>query len=260
MELGLAGKRVLITGASKGIGRAVAELMAAEGCDLVLVSRTRSDLDDAKAAIAKTCKVRIDVVAADVADGAVPIALARDYPDVDIMVNNAGAIPGGTLLDMDEARWRVAWDLKVFGYINMCREFYAAMKARGSGVIVNMLGASAVSHDPDLICSSTGNAALTVLTQALGSVSAKDGIRVVGISPGLVTTDRMIRVLRTKSKMRTGRADDWPEILKELPFGRAGTPEEVASAVAYLASDRSGYTSGVVLVMDAGLTSRAHDI
>ncbi len=260
MDLKLAGKRALITGASKGIGRATADVLAAEGCHLVLVARTGVDLETARREIAAVSSVRIDIVAADVAKGTTVERLARDFPDVDILVNNAGAIPGGTLLEIDEARWRAAWDLKVFGYINMCRAFYAAMKGRRGGVIVNIIGATAQSYDPHLICSTVGNAALTALTRSLGSVSAKDGVRVVAINPGLVTTDRMVTVLKKRAQDITGDGASWPDLVKSLPFGRAGTPAEIAATVAFLASEHSGYTSGTVLVIDAGLSARGHNV
>ena len=99
------------------------------------MSRTAVDLAAAKESIArKADKVRIDTFAADLSDSHSVDRLAAEFLHVDILVNNAGAIPGGTLLDIDERTWRRAWDLKVFGYINMCRAFYALMKARGSGV------------------------------------------------------------------------------------------------------------------------------
>src|SRR5262249_10863701 len=138
MDLNLAGKTALITGASKGIGRATAEAFAAEGCNVILVSRTQADLEAAQAAIVRTANVRVDVVAAVLSVSATVSRLAENFPGIDILVNNAGAIPGGSLQEIDEQRWRAAWDLKVFGYVNMCRAFYAHMKARGRGVIINV--------------------------------------------------------------------------------------------------------------------------
>jgi 3-oxoacyl-[acyl-carrier protein] reductase len=182
MDLKLAGKTALITGASKGIGGAAAEMLAAEGCHLVLVARTAGDLARAKDSIARKANVSVETVPADLSDSANVTRLAREFPDIDILVNNAGAIPGGKLLDIDEATWRSAWDLKVFGYINMCRAFYALMKARHAGVIINVVGNAAQTHDPDYICGVTGNAALTAFTQSLGSVSVRDGVRVVAVS------------------------------------------------------------------------------
>ena len=130
MDLKLAGKTALITGGSKRIGRATAEIFAGEGCNVIIVSRTMDALAATKSAIAQKTNVRVNTVAADLSHSVSVIQLARDYPEIDILVNNAGAIPGGTLLNVDEATWRKAWDLKVFGYINMCRLLRADAKAK----------------------------------------------------------------------------------------------------------------------------------
>jgi NAD(P)-dependent dehydrogenase (short-subunit alcohol dehydrogenase family) len=257
MDLKLAGKTALITGGSKGIGRATAEIFAAEGCNVIIVSRSAEALAAAKSAIAQKSNVRVDVVAADLSDSANVDMLAKNYPDIDILVNNAGAIPGGALLDVSEATWRKAWDLKVFGYVNMCRAFYALMKARQAGVIINVVGNAADTHDPEYICGVAGNAALTAFSQSLGCVSAKDGIRVVALSPGPVETDRIVTLMKKKAKDRTGSADNWQELRKPLPFQRCATPEEIGAAAAFLASPHSGYTSGSVVTIDAGLSARA---
>jgi NAD(P)-dependent dehydrogenase (short-subunit alcohol dehydrogenase family) len=257
MDLKLGGKTALITGGSKGIGRATAEILAAEGCNVIIVSRSADSLAAAKAAIAQKSNVRVDTVAADLSDSRNVDQLAKDFPDIDILVNNAGAIPGGTLLDVSEETWRKAWDLKVFGYVNMCRAFYALMKARKAGIIVNVVGNAADTHDPEYICGVAGNAALTAFTQSLGSVSAKDGVRVVALSPGPVETDRLITLMKKKAKDRTGSEDNWKDLLKPLPFGRGATAEEIGAAIAFIASDHSGYTSGSVVTIDAGLSARA---
>jgi 3-oxoacyl-[acyl-carrier protein] reductase len=257
MDLGLTGKTALITGGSRGIGRAAAELLAAEGCHLVLVARTAGDLDVARAAIVGAANVGVDVVAVDLSISAEIGRLAARFPDVDILVNNAGAIPGGDLIEIDEPTWRAAWDLKVFGYINMCRAFYPRMAARGAGVIINVIGAAALTRDPDYICGATGNAALVAFTQSLGSVSVRAGVRVVGINPGPVATDRLVTLYRKKAQDRGLDPDSWRELVKPLPFARAATPQEIAAAIAFLASERSGYTSGSVIAIDAGTAARS---
>jgi len=257
MDLKLAGKTALITGASKGIGRATADALAGEGCNLILVSRTAGDLDRAKGEIARKSNVKVETVAADLSVSANVDKIAADFSGIDILVNNAGAIPGGNLLEMDETRWRAAWELKVFGYINMCRRFYAHMKARKAGVIVNVVGAAAQTHDPEYICGVAGNSALTAFTQSLGSVSAKDGIRVVAVNPGPVATDRLVTLLRKKAQDRLGDAEKWRDLLQPLPFSRAATPEEIGAAIAFLASDYSGYTSGSVTMIDGGTSARS---
>jgi 3-oxoacyl-[acyl-carrier protein] reductase len=256
MDLQLAGKSALITGASKGIGRAATEQLAREGCNVILVSRNAADLAAVKQAIAQRFKVQIDTVAADLSQSSSINRLAQDFPEIDILVNNAGAIPGGQLLDVDEQTWRKAWDLKVFGYVNMCRAYYALMKKRGSGVIINITGNAAQTHDPEYICGVAGNAALTAFSQSLGSVSARDGIRVISLNPGPVETERLVNLMKKKARDRTGNADNWRELFKPLPFGRACAPEEVGAMIAFLASERCSYNSGSVVTIDAGLSAR----
>jgi 3-oxoacyl-[acyl-carrier protein] reductase len=256
MDLQLAGRSALVTGASKGIGRAAADQLAHEGCNLILVSRSAADLAAAKEAIAAKSKVQIDTAAADLSQSSSVDRLVRDFPHVDILVNNAGAIPGGQLLDMDEQTWRKAWDLKVFGYINMCRAYYALMKKKGSGVIINVTGNAAQTHDPEYICGVAGNAALTAFSQSLGSVSVRDGIRVISLNPGPVETERLVNLMKKKARDRTGNADNWRELFKPLPFGRACAPQEVGAMIAFLASERCSYNSGSVVTIDAGLSAR----
>ena len=160
MELGLTGKSVLITGASKGIGLACAHAFAAEGCDLHLVARTAADLERAREAVRGRHQVQVDTHALDLSDSANVDRLVAAAGDVDVLVNNAGAIPGGTIDMVDEARWRQGWDLKVFGYINMTRAFLARMTARGHGVIVNDIGTGGEKLDADYIAGVAGNASV----------------------------------------------------------------------------------------------------
>jgi 3-oxoacyl-[acyl-carrier protein] reductase len=256
MDLGLRGRRALVSGGSKGIGLACAEALAAEGCDLVLVSRTAADLQTAEARIRAANNVAVEARALDLSDSANVEALAAEFPAIDILVNNAGAIPGGSLDQVEEARWRAAWDLKVFGYINMCRRFYALMRGRGHGVIVNVIGAAGESPDADYIAGSAGNASLMAFTRALGGAAPADGLRVVGINPGPILTGRLETLLRRRAQDTLGDAERWRETMAAMPFGRAGRVEEVAALVAFLASDLSGYTSGTIVTVDGGMASR----
>ena len=249
MKLGLEGKRALVTGASKGIGAAVARTLADEGCDLLLVARTKGDLDVVATELRCRTGRKIEVAALDLADGRNVVALAYDHDDIDILVNNAGALPGGDVLDIDEETWRGAWDLKVFGYINMCREFYRRMKGRGAGVIVNVIGIGAVMKYPWYVCGASGNAAIAAFTNALGGESHKDGVRVLGISPGPVATERAGSVLN-----QAGTAGDAIDAVRNA-FGRDwATTDEIASVVAFMASDRASYVSGTVINIDLGVS------
>jgi NAD(P)-dependent dehydrogenase (short-subunit alcohol dehydrogenase family) len=252
MDLGLSGKRALVTGGSKGIGRASAELLAEEGCDVVIVARGEEALRQAAEAIRGKRQVRVEAIAADLSRRDEVLRVARECGPVDILVNNAGAIPPGTLAQVDGERWRAAWDLKVFGFIDLTREIHAAMKSRGGGVIVNVVGAAGEKFPPDYIAGAAGNAALMAFTRALGRAAPADGMRVVGINPGPVATERMVMLQRDRAERVHGDPERWREFLAGMPFGRAATPEEIANAVAFLASPRSGYTTGTILTIDGG--------
>jgi NAD(P)-dependent dehydrogenase (short-subunit alcohol dehydrogenase family) len=252
MDLQLAGKRVLITGGSKGIGRASAEVLADEGCDLILVARDPAALEEAAVAIRARRQVNVRVIPADLSDDATVRRVAAEAGEVDVLVNNAGAIPPGSLTGVDDATWRRAWDLKVFGFISLCRAIYPAMAARRAGVIVNVIGAAGERFDPNYIAGSAGNASLMAFTRALGKAAPAVGVRVVGINPGPIATARLEMLSRKRAEQQLGDAERWRELFAKMPFGRAGAPEEIGNAVAFLASPRSGYTSGTILTIDGG--------
>jgi NAD(P)-dependent dehydrogenase (short-subunit alcohol dehydrogenase family) len=256
MDLGLRGKTALITGGSKGIGRAAAESLAAEGCHVILVARTEAALAAAAKEIRSRFQVNVRAHAADIAVQGTAEALAGLFPEIDILVNNAGAIPGGSLQQVDGTTWREAWKLKVFGYIDMCRAFYPLLTHRG-GVIVNVIGNAAATLDQAYICSVAGNAALEAFTRSLGGGAPADGMRVVGLSPGPVATDRLLTLTRRKAAEQFGDAERWRELLATMPFGRPATPQEIGDMVAFLASPRSGYTSGTIVQIDGGMASRS---
>ncbi len=255
MDLHLRGKSVLITGASKGIGAAAAEAFAEEGCNVHLAARNAEAMKTLADRLRSSHQVNITPHTVDLRKPEDLQRLARDTKGIDILVNNAGDIPGGALDKVDEATWRHAWELKVFGYINLTRLVYADMKARGSGVIVNDIGAAGERFDYDYICGSVGNAALMSLTKSLGGRSLHHGVRVVGINPGPVQTDRIISLMKTRAKTQFGDESRYGELMTNFPQGRAAKPREIADMMAFLASDRSGYTSGIIVTID-GAASR----
>jgi NAD(P)-dependent dehydrogenase (short-subunit alcohol dehydrogenase family) len=148
----------------------------------------------------------------------------------------------------------------VFGYINMTRAFYAAMKKRGGGVIINILGVAGERLEPGYIAGSTGNAGLMAFTKTMGAASPADNIRVVGINPGPIATERLETIMQKRAQNLLGDLSRWREMYKPLPFGRAGKPEEIAHMVAFLASDLSAYTTGTVVTIDAGAASKGNNI
>jgi len=256
MDLNLRGKRVLITGASKGIGAAGAEVLAEEGCDLILAARSADLLEELAGRLSRQHNISAVAHAADLRNADDLARLAAAASEVDILVNNAGDIPAGTLERVDEPTWRHAWELKVFGYINLTRAVYAAMKARGQGVIVNVIGAAGERFDAGYIAGAAGNAALMTFTRALGGRGVDDGVRVVGINPGPVETDRIVTLMKTRAQAQFGDESRYGELMARFPLGRAAKPREIADLMAFLASERSAYTSGVVFTVDGGASAR----
>lgn len=254
MDLGLAGKQVIVTGASKGIGAAIAHAFAAEGADVVVVARSAEALEKSAGEIARRHNAKATAHAADLSSEAERESLFGAFPDADILVNNAGAIPGGGIFDVDQTRWREAWDLKVFGYIHMCQLYVAAMKARKSGIIVNIAGMGGRAVKPDYICGAAGNAAVIAFTNALGAETPNYNVRVFGINPAATMTDRIVSLSKTRAKTRFGDEARWRELLNEekMPFGRIKTAEEVAALTVMLCAPQVEYLSGTVIDMDGG--------
>ncbi len=252
MELGLSGKTVLVTGASKGIGKGVARGFISEGCTVHLVSRSLENLEAAAAEIASDDRSHMHLHAKDISDSRSVGDLLEAVGTPDILVNNAGAIPGGDLQNVDEDRWREAWDLKVFGYINMTRAFLAAMEERGSGVIINVTGLAADRTDADYVAGTTGNAGLNAFSRAVGGRSLSGGVRVLAVSPGPVATDRIVTLMKTRAESELGDPNRWQSYLSGLPASRAATVEEVADVVVFMASERASFMSGTVVTVDGG--------
>ena len=252
MDMQLHGKRVLVTGGSKGIGLACAEAFAAEGCDVVLSARDAAALAAAADTLRATRQVRVETLAADLSREDERERLHAAFPDIDILVNNAGAIPAGRLQDIPIATWKAAWDLKVIGYIHMCQLFLPGMEARKSGAIVNVIGMAGRAPRAGYIAGGAGNAALVAFTQALGAAAQANGVKVVGINPAVTRTDRMMTQARTNAKLRFGDEARWAETLTGLPFGRPIEASEIADLAVFLASPRGHYVNGTVVDVDGG--------
>ena len=252
MDLGLAGRRVLITGGSRGIGYAVAQGFLAEGCHVVIAARDQGRLDRAVTELSKSGPGRVEATSIDLAESGAAEKLAAACPETDILVNNAGAIPIGDIFEVDEARWRAAWDLKVFGYVNLTRAMYARMRGRPPKVIVNILGTGADKPQWRYACGTPANIALLGLTRALGGRSIDDGIRVVAVSPGAVETERWRAIHMQRAQERFGDPSRWRDVLLDQPQKRAARIEEVANVVVFLASDRASWVCGETVNVDGG--------
>ena len=256
MDLDLAGRTAVITGASKGIGLGVAKALAAEGCHVHLAARSAEQLELAASEVQReggpTLVVTTHAVDLATSEGQDELVAATGIPD--IWINNAGAIPAGDISTVDEDTWRAAWELKVFGYINLCRHVVPPMLERGHGVVLNVIGAAADRPQPTYIAGAVGNSGLVGLSKALGSRSVQQGVRVLAVNPGLIVTDRMGDILRRAALDQFDDAERWRELIPTDPA--PGSVEQVADVVTFLVSPRASHVSGVVLTVDGGASAR----
>ncbi|OGA18442.1 MAG: hypothetical protein A3G25_07685 [Betaproteobacteria bacterium RIFCSPLOWO2_12_FULL_63_13] len=257
MKLGLEGRRVLVTGGSQGIGFAVAREFLQEGCTVVIAARDPARLKDAVERLSVIGGNRIHSKSVDLALPGAAEILADEYRDTDILVNNAGAVPTGDIFDIDEKRWREAWELKLYGYVNLSRAMYAHMRGKPPKVIVNVMGMGAERPQWRYVCGNAANVALNGVTKSMGGRSIDDGIRVVGVNPGAVDTERWRGIHMKRAQRILGDASRWREVLyPDQPLDRAGKPEEIADVIVFLASDRASWVCGEVVNVDGGKLHR----
>jgi hypothetical protein len=260
MDLHLAGKKALITGASRGIGFAVAKCMLGEGVAVRIAARPGEHIEKAAAALREAGAKDFAAYGLDLSLTEKRAELVERCGDVDILANCAGVIPRQTIEEMSEPAWREAWELKLFGSIDLTRRYYTRMKALRSGAIINVIGSAGLRPDPHFAAGSVANSALMSLTSALGGVSPDFGVRIVGVNPGSVRTERTVEQLKRVAKQRLGDENRWPEIDKEMdktrPFGKIQQPEQMAAVIAFLASDHAQYITGTTITVDGGATSR----
>jgi len=256
MDLGHQNKRVLVTGSSRGIGYAIAASFAQQGAQVILNGRDPDGLDQAHSRLKEETGCDAQAVVSDLATPQGVETLVRTAGEIDILVNNAGAIPSGDLQKIDATTWRKAWDLKVFGYIDMIRQVLPQMEARKSGVIVNIIGIAGRAPRSDYLCGSMGNASLIAMTQALGGAAPAHGVRIFGVNPSPTRSDRIEALFRAQAQKTLGDADQWFELTHQLAFGRLADPGEIADLVVFTSSSRCGYLSGTVIDVDGGMVNR----
>jgi NAD(P)-dependent dehydrogenase (short-subunit alcohol dehydrogenase family) len=240
----LSGKVVLITGASQGIGAGIAAALLREGCRLRLVARDGAKLQKLAETITARYATEVCILALDLRSDGATAPVTEWAGDADILINNVGGTEYGDLWSVDNGRWAANFRLKFFTAVDLTRLFYPRMKHRGNGVILNNIGTLSEISDPNFVIGTSVCAAMVAFTRSLGSTSMKDGIRVLGISPGAVDTP-LLRSMAT------------PELMNNLPGARAASIAEIADLFVFLASPRSGYTSGTVVTVDGGQSARA---
>lgn len=258
MDLGLDGKVALVSGGSKGIGRACAERLAAEGCDVLIVARTAGDLEATAEAIRQASGRRVEVCATDLrsAQGceAAVGALKHVYGRLDILVNNAGATQSGDFFKLDDAIWEDGFALKFWSYVRLSRALWPLLKEAG-GSVVNIIGGASKTPSANFMIGGAVNAAITNFTKALAELGLRDGVGVKAVHPGMTVTGRLESLLEQRAAADgISRAEYEQRELARAGLRRYSEPEDIASLVAFLASPLAQQVHGVDVFIDGGAT------
>jgi len=261
MDLGLTGRVALVTGASKGIGLAVARTLAEEGCDVAIVARSEGPLREQAEAVASATGRKITAHPADLTDKGAPAAAVaaavEAHGRLDILVNNAGAAKAGDFFDdLTDEDWEDGYALKFHGYVRTARAAFPHLEASGMGVVINNIGAAAKQPKPGFLLGASINAALNSFTKGLAQIGLERGVRVVSMNSGPMRTDRLQTAL-------AGMAAESGEDVETLAATRAkdifgmwryGDPQDLANLAAFLASDRAQHIHGSNIFIDGGQT------
>ena len=258
MDLELKGKVAIIGGASKGLGRACAEVLAEEGARITICSRTKDDLEAAAAEIRDTYGAEVLVFAGDLDRNDVIQELVATtvshFGQLDIMVNNSGGPPLARSSNATEEQWETAVQRSLFFFARMCREAIPHLKKQGTGRIVNILASTVYQPIPNLALSGATRMGVVAFAKSLADEVGRDGILVNNVCPGSILTERMLSNVTSRAKELNISVDEGlAQRAGETAVGRIGEPKELANLVAFLASSKSSYVTGTTILVDGGL-------
>src|SRR5881409_1505288 len=246
MDLGLKGQAALVTGGSKGIGKAVAHGLAQEGVRVAICARDKASLEASAQELARATGAEVFGVACD-------LTRPDDVHRIDVLVNNAGAAPGGEILDLTEEDWQKALQLKFMGYVRCIKAVIPHMLRQGGGRIVNIVGNDGVKPIGIELSPSAANAADLAMTIALAEQYGRQNILVNAINPGPVATERWGQLISGIARMRKISVDEAQQRAeRSIPLGRICTPEEVANVAVFVASPRASFMNGAIITLDGG--------
>jgi len=254
MDFKLSGKVAIVTGASRGIGRSIAQTLAAEGMKLTLAARSKDQLDALASSLKTDCLVQVVDLRMPDTPAAVVDATIKKFGVIDVLVNNAGATKRGDFFELTDEDWADGFALKFFGAMRLSRASWKHLMA-SRGTIVNIIGIGGRTGSAEFTIGGSVNAAFRLFTKALADRGVKDGVRVNAINPGFIKTERLETRLKTfadENKIPLAQAET--QMAKATGVARFGDPSEVANAVAFLASPVSAYCHGSLLDIDGGQT------
>ena len=258
MDLGLKDKVAIVGGASKGLGRASAQVLAEEGAKVTICSRTSADLEQAAKEIRESTGAEILTYAADLdilssITGLID-ATINEFGSLDILVNNSGGPPLARSSDATEEQWETAVQRSLIFFGRMCRESLPHLKSRGSGRIINILASTVYNPIPNLALSGATRMGVVAYAKSLADEVGRDGILVNNVCPGSILSDRMLSNVTSRANELGISVEDALALRAEdTAVGRVGEPVELANLVAFLASDKSTYITGTTILVDGGL-------
>ena len=253
-----AGKVVVVSGGSRGIGRGIAAAFAAEGARTVLAASSEANLKAAAEAIAASAEIRPDIVAADLRreDGcdAVFRLVSERHGRCDILVNSAGATRAGAFTSLSDATWQDGFALKFFGCVRLSRLFWPLLKT-AQGHVVNIIGGAARTPDPEFLIGGAVNAAMHNFTKGLSGLGKRDGVNVNAILPGMTETERVEQLFKQRAEAGNTTVDAVrASLIAKDGLARLGKPEDVAALALFLCSARARHIQGTAIAVDGGAT------
>ena len=259
MDLGISGRKAVVTGGSLGIGFATAQELLAAGVSVALVARNKARLDENAARLKGANGAQVFTIGADMSQAAEVARAMKEaqaaFGHIDILVNNAGSTPAGGLELADEI-WLNSLNLKLMGYVRAARALLPGMVERKWGRVINVIGLGAYQANPQYLAGGAINASLLAVTKALAKSVAHAGVTVNGINPGPIATPRFKDLVRQRAtKAGVSIEQEEAASMAKVPMGRAGEPEECAAIIAFLASQRAAYISGALVGVDGAASS-----